>query len=148
MSRVIEIDFHPDDRTLRQFGFIALGGFGFVAALAWFEVLIFAFGLGAARVPVAAGCLGLGVLAALFSLVWPRANWPIFVGLSLLTFPIGFVLSYVLLGILFYGIIAPAGMLLRLFGKDPMERRILPEAETYWVDAGPPRASESYFKQF
>ena len=63
MSKVIEIDFRPDDRTLRQFGFIALGGFGFVALIAWFEVLIFAFGLGAARAPVAAGCAGLGLLA-------------------------------------------------------------------------------------
>ena len=49
MSKMIEIDFDPDDKTLRQFGWIALGGFGFIAAIAWYEVLIFAFGLGAAK---------------------------------------------------------------------------------------------------
>ena len=49
MAKMIELDLNPDDRTLRQFGWIALGGFGFIAIIAWFEVLIFAFGLGAAR---------------------------------------------------------------------------------------------------
>jgi len=40
MSKMIEIDFRPDDRTLRQFGWIALVGFGFVAAIAWHEVVV------------------------------------------------------------------------------------------------------------
>ena len=44
--------------------------------------------------------------------------------------------------------IAPIGLLLRAFGTDPMERRIQPDATTYWVDAPSQRANESYFKQF
>ena len=40
------------------------------------------------------------------------------------------------------------GLVLRLIGRDPLERRILPQARTYWVDAPPARPSESYFKQF
>ena len=148
MANMIEINWRPDDRTLRQFGFIALGGFGFVAALAWFEVLIFAFGLGEARLPIAAGLAGLGVISGLLSLVHPRANLPIYIGITVATYPIGFVLSYVLMGTLFYLIIAPVGIVMRLFGKDPLEHRIMPEAETYWVDSPPARASESYFRQF
>ena len=35
-----------------------------------------------------------------------------------------------------------------LMGKDPLEKRIDPEADTYWVDAQSARPSESYFKQF
>jgi len=148
MANVIEIDWKPDDRTLRQFGVIALVGFGGVAALAWFELLIFSFGLGAARVPVTAVLAGLAALSGVFSLVYPRANLPIYLGITVLTYPIGFVLSYVLMGTLFYLIIAPAGIVMRLLGKDPLERGILPEAETYWVDSPPARPSESYFKQF
>jgi hypothetical protein len=148
MANVIEVNWRPDDRTLRQFGFIALVGFGFIAAIAWYEVLIFSFGLGEARVPVAAAFGAVAGLSLLFSAVYPRANLPIYVGITVATYPIGFVLSYVLMGTLFYLIMAPAGLLLRLFGKDPLERRILPGATTYWVDAPPQRASESYFKQF
>ncbi len=49
---------------------------------------------------------------------------------------------------LFYVVIAPVGALMRLFGKDPMDRHLLPNAATYWVDARPPRAKADYFKQF
>ena len=66
----------------------------------------------------------------------------------MIAFPIGFVLSYVIMGTLFYLIIAPIGLIMRLLGRDPLNRGFLPEAETYWVDAGPPRPKEAYFKQF
>ena len=53
MPQMIEINLRPDERTLRQFGFIAVAGFAGLAAIAWFEVLIFSFGLGVAREPLA-----------------------------------------------------------------------------------------------
>jgi hypothetical protein len=148
MAQMIEINLRPDARTLRQFGFIAVGGFGFVAAIAWFEVLIFSFGLGEARVPVAAGFAAAAGISGLFSLVYPKANLPIYLGITIATYPIGFVLSYVIMGALFYLIIAPIGLLLRVFGQDPMTRNIEPEAQTYWEDAPPERPRETYFKQF
>ncbi len=145
---LVDIDFNPDRSTLRSFGWIALCGFGFIAAIAWYEVLIFSFGLGAARLPVTLVFAALGVIAALFSLVWPQANRFLYVGLALITFPIGFVLSYVILGTLFYVIIAPIGLIMRLLGKDPLDQRFRPEAQSYWVDAPASRPKESYFKQF
>jgi hypothetical protein len=148
MANVIEINWRPDRRTLRQFGFIAVGGFGFVAAIAWFEVLIFSFGLGEARPLVSGGFAALAVVSGLLSVVYPAGNLPIYLLTSALTYPIGFVLSYVIMGTLFYVIIAPIGLLLRLFGTDPMERRINPDADTYWVDAAAARPRVSYFKQF
>jgi len=148
MANTIEIDLHPDEKKLRQFGFIALVGFGFVAALAWYEALIFSFGLGSAREPLAYTLAGLAGLSLLFSLVAPRANLPIYLGISILTYPIGFVLSYLILGTLFYLIITPIGLVLRRFGSDPMERRILPETTSYWEEAPRARGRSSYFKQF
>ena len=65
MAKMIEIQLDPDEKTLRQFGFIALFGMGAIATLAWFEWLVFAGGwLGAARPTVAATIAGVGVLAA------------------------------------------------------------------------------------
>jgi hypothetical protein len=148
MAKLIEIDFDPDETTLRQFGWIALGGFGLLAALAWFEKLIFAFGLGEARATVAGALLAVGALAAVIGLVHPRANRFLYVGLTLVAFPIGFVLSYVILTTLFFVIIAPIGVLMRLLGHDPMHRTLDPDAESYWVPAEPAPARERYFKQF
>ena len=148
MASMIALNLRPDARTLRQFGFIALAGFSFLALIAWKDWLIFSFGLGAAKPWVAGMSLGLGLLAGLFSLVWPAANRPIYVGLTLATFPIGFVLSHVIMVTLFYLVIAPIGLILRVLGRDPLSRKLDPSASSYWVDVRRERPRESYFKQF
>ena len=148
MSNMIEINLRPDERTLRQFGWIAFFGFSFIAAIAWFEVFIFAFGLGEAR-PIVAGVFGaLAILAVVFSAVFPKANLPIYVGLTLLSYPIGFVLSYLIMGFLFFVLITPLGLFFKLTGRDPMFRAFDREAATYWADPRPRRGKESYFRQF
>jgi len=148
MTKLVEINFNPDRRTLRQFGVIAFLGFGVLAALAYYERLVFAFGLGDARVPLTAGFAVVGSLALLFSLVAPKANRFIYLGLALLSFPIGFVLSYLIMGALFFLIIGPIAVLMRLFGRDAMHRRYDPKAATYWSSARRPRDKESYFHQY
>jgi len=148
MSKLVEISLNPDRKTLRQFGVIAFFGFGVLAALAYYERLIFSFGLGEARVPLAMTFAALGTIAALLSLVAPKANRVLYVGLTLLAFPIGFVLSYVIMGTLFFLVIGPIAVLFRLFGRDPMHRGYDPSATTYWLEARPPRDKESYFHPY
>lgn len=145
---MIEIDFKPDEKTLRQFGWIALGGFGLLALLSWFELLVFSFGLGEARLPVAAGFAAAGVLAAVFSLVAPKANRPIYVALAVIALPIGFVLSYVIMGTLFYLLITPVGLVFMLTRRDSLHRAFPSPAESCWSDARPARPRERYFSQF
>ncbi len=72
MSKMIEINWQPDERTLRQFGAIALAGFGLLAILAWNELLVFSLGLGSAKPLVAGGFAALGLLSGLFSLIAPH----------------------------------------------------------------------------
>jgi hypothetical protein len=148
MAQMIDLNLRPDERTLRQFGWIALAGFGLLALMAWRGWLIFAAVPEIARDEFAVVFAALALASATFSLVWPKANWPIYVGLTIVAFPIGFVLSYVIMATLFYVIIAPIGFVMRLLGHDPMDRRFRPDAPSYWVDARPPRPSASYFKQF
>lgn len=148
MSKLVEMNLRPDARTLRQFGWIALGGFGLLALLAWNGWAVFAVVPESAHHTVALVFAALAGISALFSLVYPKANLGIYLGLTILAYPIGFVLSYVIMATLFYVIIAPIGFVMRLFGHDPMDRRFLPNAKTYWLDARPQRPRESYFKQF
>ena len=148
MSQMIELNLRPDAATLRQFGWIACVAFALLAAFAWFEILIFSVGLGVAKLPVIYAFLGLSGVSALFSLVYPRANLPIYVGLTILAYPIGFVLSYVIMGTLFFGLIGPVAILFRLIGKDPMERRYDPAAASYWSESRHTRPSSDYFRQF
>jgi hypothetical protein len=148
MSRIIELDVRPDAATLRQFGWIALGGFSLLALFAWKEWLVFSFGLGGARQLVVGTLLALGALSGIFSATHPPANRPIYLGLAVVAFPIGLVLSYLILGALFYLLIAPFGLVFRGLGRDLMGRRYAREADTYWVDARPARPPASYFRQF
>jgi len=149
MPRLVEIDLHPDVNKLRQFGWTALAGFGLLAALAWFERGMFGGGLGAAREYVAYGLGGLGAMSALFSLVSPKFNRALFVSLSVVSFPIGFVISHVIMGLLFFGLFAPIAIVFRLIGRDALHRRAARGAgASYWIKARPRRAKSDYFKQY
>lgn len=148
MSRLIDLDLSPEPKTLRQFGWIAVFGFGILALLAWFETAIFAYGLGTARLTVVSVLGGLSVISGVFSLVYPKANLPIYLGLTVIAFPIGFVLSYLIMGTLFYLMITPVGLIFKLTGRDPLNRKFDPDAESYWDVARADRPKDSYFKQF
>ena len=148
MSKLVEVNFNPDLKTLRQFGVIAFVGFGILAALAYYERLIFSFGLGESRMTVVTAFAVLGSVALLFSLIAPKANRLLYVGLTLLAFPIGFVLSYVIMGTLFFLIIGPIAVTFRLFGRDSLHREYDPSAPSYWSTARAARDKESYFHQY
>jgi Saxitoxin biosynthesis operon protein SxtJ len=48
------------------------------------------------------------------------------------------IISPIFLGILFYLVFMPMGLLIRLFGKDPLKLQLDREARSYWVDRDPP----------
>jgi hypothetical protein len=147
-SKMLQLNLNPDERTLKQFGFIALGAFGLLAACAFYETWMFAFGLGGMRIPVAAALAGLGVLSGLLSLAWPKGNKALFLGLTVISYPIGLVMSYVIMGVLFFAIFAPIGGLLRMAGVDPMQRALRKGEPSYWSSARAKRSKDSYFRQF
>lgn len=84
---------------------------------------------------------------ALAGLAQPKLIKPVFVGMMYAVFPIGFVLSYCILAIVYYLVITPVGLIMRLVGYDPMERKLDREAETYWKVREPSPNSSRYFRQ-
>ncbi len=59
------------------------------------------------------------------------------------------IVSPIALGILFFGVVAPTGALMRLFGKDPLRLKRDGAARTYWIDRQPPGpAADSLRDQF
>jgi hypothetical protein len=145
---VLDINLRPDRRTLRTFGFVCLVGFGLLGLLIWWRGGLFGLGFGSAAMPVAWALWGLGGLAAMLSLVAPGANRVLFVGLVVLTYPIGWVVSHVLMGVVFYGVLTPVGLFFRLIGRDPLHRRFDRQAASYWVPHRRVDRVERYFRQF
>ena len=73
---------------------------------------------------------------------------PIYLGWIHLTFPIGWVISHVAMTLIYYLAFTPIGLIMRLFGRDPMERRLDRVAETYWTPHQPGEEPARYFRQF
>ena len=57
-------------------------------------------------------------------------------------------LTWILLMPFFYLCFAPARLILKLMGKDPMCRRFEHKRSSYWMDHKPPAASQPYTRQY
>jgi hypothetical protein len=145
---LVKLDFRPDRRQLTQFGFIALAAFGLLGALVVWRGGLFGFDFGAAARAVAFCLWGVGALSAILSLLWPAGNRPLFVLLSIMAFPIGFVVSHVVLAVLFFLVLTPVGLVMRLLGHDPLERAFEKDRKSYWMDLPEPKGQRDWFRQF
>jgi len=146
---MIQINWNPDRRILRQFGFIALGVFGALAALVWFRHSFFGIHLSESAMRTTTGILtGIGVLSGLCAAVAPQAVKPLYVGLTAIGLPIGWAVSHLLLAILFYLVLTPVGLFFRLIGRDSLRRRFQPAATSYWERRPPTPDPKRYFRQF
>jgi len=63
-------------------------------------------------------------------------------------YPIGWFISHMLLGIIYYLVITPIGFVVRLFVRDPLQREFDRSATTYWMDCRTNENVERYFQQF
>jgi len=146
---MIEVNWAPSRRHLRVFGAGATVVFAILGA--WLFCAHRIFGLEVSpptAETVAYGLWALAALAGLLAAVAPAALRPLYIALSAVSMPIGWVVSHAVLGTVYYGILTPIGLAMRLAGRDPLGRRFDPQARSYWVDRPPPRNVKSYFRQF
>ncbi|MGZ3442681.1 MAG: SxtJ family membrane protein [Polyangia bacterium] len=74
------------------------------------------------------------------ALLWPRALVPIERGWTMLAHALGFINTRILLAFVFFVILAPVALVMRAFGKDPLERRRDRRRPTYWRTREPAEA--------
>lgn len=134
-----DLNLKPTERMLREFGIIALFGFGIIGAfIGWkWDVWNVSYVLWA-----------IGVVSAVLALVQPKFLLPLFVVLMAVAFPIGFVISNLLLVILYFGLFTPFSLVFRLIGRDTMKRTFEPDAKSYWIDRTDEKPVAQRFKQF
>jgi hypothetical protein len=145
---LIQMNWNPPSRQLRQFGAICLLVFALLGGLLYFRQTLFRIHFAAQTAHALAIALMLfGVACALTAILAPAILRPLFVGLSLIGLPIGIVISFIVLAILFYGIIMPIGFVMRLIGRDTMQRKLRPELGSYWQTREPVTDNQRYFRQ-
>jgi hypothetical protein len=137
---IVRINRNPSRRQLNQFGFIWLCFLSFFGLTAWFKL----------HAPVAAWALWAAAVAVpVIGWLAPPFMRMVFLGMSWAAWPIGVVVSHVVLAVVYYLVLTPIGLLMRLFGYDPMTRRAEPDAASYWVEReADRRGPQRYFRQF
>ena len=136
---MIDIQWNPKHRQLRQFAAI------------WFPAFCVLVGWMVGK--KTGHWMGVGiawtacVVVAVAGFIHPPLIRPVFVGLILATFPIGWVASHILLGAIFYGIFTPVGLILRLTGHDPLQVKP-PNANTLWKRPVGKTDPASYLRQY
>jgi hypothetical protein len=136
---MIPINWRPDRKTLGEFAEAGMFALGMVAApLAYMR--------GQPRVAVAFWTAG--VLIRIVGLVRPERLKPVFLGLTLATWPIGWVVSRLAIGLLYFAVFTPIALVFRVVGRDALHRKIDPKAPTYWEPYRPNRGLERYLRPF
>ncbi len=134
-----DITFTPPTRTLRQFAGLSLLIFGLAAC---YQGVI-------RHHPIVAGVFGtLAVAIGIPGLIRPSIVRPVYVGAMILSFPIGWTVSKVILACMFYGLFTPISLWFRLIGRDVLARRHRPTTESYWLPKNQPTGPSRYFHPF
>lgn len=132
------LQWNPPAHTLRQFGWLCalvFGGWGV-------KLLVMAGGSSFSWSLVAAG-----LTAGLLGTLHPKFLRPVFVGWMIMVFPIGWTVSHLLLGLLFFGVFTPVGLLLRICGKDSLLLK-RPAAGSCWRPKPPVTDLQRYLRQY
>ncbi len=129
---------HVEGSSDRSFGLVFAGLFFVIAVLPLFHGGIVRWWSLAVAAAFALVALLKPVLLAGLNRLWIK------LGVLL-----GKVVSPIALGILFYIVITPIGLVIRLTGKDPLRLKFAPAADSYWIPRDPPGpAPDSMNHQF
>ena len=112
----------PDRTELRKFGLILGGAFLALGAFAWWR-----------ESPAAPYLLTPGAVIALVGLVLPAALRWLFFAWMALGLVLGTIVTAIILTLVFIVAVTPIGLIMRLVGRDPMHRKLEPDATTYWI---------------
>jgi hypothetical protein len=137
---LIEFNSDPTDRQLRQFACIVLPLCALLlAALVWWRLGQRASGW---------GILAVAALVAIGGLFRPALARPIYLGWMYASYPIGWAVGHLMIGVVFFIVVTPLGLLMRAFGRDPLSRKFDGSRTSYWEKRPSVDNPARYFRQF
>jgi hypothetical protein len=137
---LLRFERNPPPRQLRQFAVLWMPAT--FALLGWIVYR---------RVGTWNGALltwAIGAALSAAGAVWPSVARAVWVAWMTLAYPVGWVVSHLVLAAAYYVVITPMGWLMRAAGHDPMHRRFDPRATSYWKAHDPGTSKSRYLRQF
>ena len=134
-----DIDFRPAQRKLRTFA-----GLFFAAAttVATWQTCVHQRWLIAALLFIG------GAAVAAVGVLRPLLVRPLYVGMMVASFPMSWMVSHLLLAIIYFGLFTPLAAIFRLTGRDALRLRPAPESSSYLKNKPAPVKSQAYFRPF
>jgi hypothetical protein len=136
--RFQDINRNPSSRILQQFGWLA--------AVIFMGLAAYHYGVHERHL-LGATLAVLGLLFGIVGTIKPTWLGPVFVTWMIIAFPIGWIISHLILLLIFYGCFLPLGLILRLWRYDPLRLK-RPEHSTYWQDCSSIKDIRRYLKQY
>ena len=96
---------------------------------------------------VAIALSGAAVLCGVLGLIQPRRIQWFFKALMTLSWPIGVVVSELMIAILYFIVVTPVALALRVLRQDRLSRTIDRQAPTYWIRHKQAENQSRYFRQ-
>jgi hypothetical protein len=136
---IIEINRNPSRRELAWFGALFMLFFAIIGG-----VIAWRF----SGIAVAKWMWGIAALITAVYYALPPVRRPLYLGWMYAAYPIGWVISHVLLALIYYLVFTPIGFIMRSIGHDPLSRKYDRAASTYWIEHRPGGDPARYFRQF
>jgi hypothetical protein len=133
---VFRVNTNPSHRQLRQFGLLCVV---LLPLIAW------VWGASGSIIQATA-MIGSGL--GLLGIFAPELLKPVFIGLVLVSFPIGLIVGELVLLMIFVGVFLPMALLFKIIGRDVLKRRMSVQSETFWVPRNAPANVRRYFQQY
>ena len=137
---IIDVNWNPNRKDLRVFGIGALVATSILSVLLHFRKDL--------PIKWAAAIVAFGLIIFISTLILPKLARIIYVVMVAVAFPIGMLLSFVLMALFYYLILTPIGLVFRLMGRDLLDLKYKKTAQSYWVKRRPPKSLKRYFHQF
>jgi hypothetical protein len=136
---MIDLNLNPSRKELKFFAIGIIVVFSIVALVIYRKH---------GSVPVPATIAGVAAVVGIIGYFVPGFIRYVYVPWIIAAYPIGWVVSHVLLGVIFFGVVTPLALIMKLVGRDPMQRAFDPSAKTYWIERPQNQTTNRYFRQF
>ena len=134
--KLVELNWNPTNRQLRQFAIICL----FALPLAGW--------LWEASGQVTGFLAIVGFILAIAGVTVPKIVTPVFLALTIVTRPIGMVVGELAMLLIYFGVLLPIGVVFCLVNHDALQLRLDRNKGTYWQVKRRPTSLASYYHQW
>lgn len=137
---LVSLNLKPSEKQLKDFAFVALIMFNLVGLVLFSLDKISGHAYWAFAI--------VGILIYALGRISIKLIKPIFLLITILTFPIGWFVNHLVMALFYYGIISGVGLIFRVLKRDPLCRKFDSNTDTYWIPATKERPAKDYFRQF